>query len=134
MWCKSRLIPALEFFFYRILFPHLGQNFALIFTEDPQELHGDPLDKLCFGKSAGSGGGKTPGVEKAAAAEMIEGGCPGPGKVDPVTCDACDPIPGGIGLAIVEPEVRPLDILSSDFLSSKITLTDRNSNEEYDTT
>jgi len=52
----------------------LGQNFALDFTEDPQELHEDPLDKLCFGMSAGSGGGKTPGVEKAAAAEIMDGG------------------------------------------------------------
>jgi len=133
MWCKSRLIPSLEFFYW-ILFPHLGQNFALIFTKEPQELQDNPLDKFCFGKRDLSGGGKTPGVEKTAAAEMIEGGVPGPGKVDAVTCDVCCPIPGGIGLAIVEPEVRPLDILSRDFFSSKITLTDRNSNEEYDTT
>ena len=109
----------------------MGQNFALDFTGEPHELHDDPLDELCFGMSAGSGGGKTPGVEKAAAADIIDGGWPSPGKVDAITC--C-PIPGGIGLAIVEPEVRPLDILSRDFFSSKITLTDRNSNEEYDTT
>ena len=47
---------------------------ALAFTADPQELHVGPLDELCFGISAGSGGGKTPGVEKAAAAEIIDGG------------------------------------------------------------
>ena len=39
------------------------------------------------------------------------------------------------GLAIVEPpEARPPAILSSDFFSSKITLTDKNSSDEYDTT
>ena len=111
----------------------MGQNFALDFTEDPQELHVGPLEEPCFGINAGSGGGKTPGVEKAAAAEIIDGGCPSPGRVA-ATCDDCCPIPGGIGLAIVEPEVRPLDILSSDFFNSNITLTDRNSNDEYDTT
>ena len=109
----------------------MGQNFALDFTGEPQELQDGPLDELCLGMSAGSGGGKTPGVEKAAAADIIDGGCPGPGKVDAVTCW---PIPGDIGLAMVEPEVRLPDILSRDFFSSKITLTDRNSNEEYDTT
>jgi len=109
----------------------LGQNFALDFTGDPQELQDGLPDELCLGMSAGSGGGKTPGVEKAAAADIIDGGCPGPGKV---AADTCWPIPGGIGLAMVEPEVLPLDILSRDFFSSKITLTDRNSNEEYETT
>ena len=52
----------------------MGQNFALAFTEDPHELHIGPPSELCFGMSVGSGGGKTPGVEKAAAAEIIDGG------------------------------------------------------------
>ena len=108
----------------------MEQNFALGFAVDPQELQVEPDEELCFGKRAGSGGGKTPGVEKAAAADTIDGGCPSPGKVVAVTCDAWDPIPGGIGLTIVEPEVRPLDILSKDFFSSKITFTDKNSSEE----
>src|SRR5574340_93518 len=122
MWCKPRL-DSIRIFCY-ILFPHLGQNLALVFRAEPQELQTGPLE-LCFGKSDGSGRGSSPGVEKAAAAEIIDGGWPGPGNVDAVTCDACGPIPGGIGLAIVEPpEVRPPAILSSDFFNSKITLTD----------
>lgn len=122
--------PRLDY----ILFPHLEQNFALDFRADPHEPQTGPLG-LCFGNNAGSGRGSSPGVEKAADAETIEGGCPIPGSVDAVICDGGGPIPGGIGLAIVEPPAaRPPAILSSDFFSSKITLTDKNSNDEYDTT
>ena len=77
---------SIRIFFFQILFPHLGQNFALDFTGVPQELQDGPPDEPCLGISAGSGGGRTPGVEKAAAADIIDGGCPEPGKVDAVTC------------------------------------------------
>jgi hypothetical protein len=59
----------------------LEQNLALGFTAEPQELQTGPLGAL-FGNSAGSGLGSSPGVENAAAADMIDGGCPGPGKVE----------------------------------------------------
>ena len=69
MWCKPRLVS--EFFY--ILFPHLEQNLALAFRAEPQELQTGPPE-LCFGKREGSGLGSSPGVEKAAAADMIDGG------------------------------------------------------------
>lgn len=49
------------------------QNLAVAFTLEPQELHVGPTEDP-FGNRDGSGGGSTPGVEKAAAAEMIDGG------------------------------------------------------------
>jgi hypothetical protein len=58
----------------------LGQNLALGFTEELQELHTGPLE--LFGINAGSGRGSSPGVENAAAADIIDGGCPGPGNVE----------------------------------------------------
>ena len=64
----------------------MEQNFALAFRANPQELQTGL--ELCFGNNDGSGLGSSPGVEKAAAAEMIDGGCPGPDKVDAVTCVA----------------------------------------------
>ena len=73
-------------FYQDILFPHLEQNLALTFRADPQALQTGPLG-LC-GMSAGSGRGSSPGVENAAAADIIEGGCPGPGNVEAAICDA----------------------------------------------
>ena len=52
---------------------------------DPQELQVGPITGFSFGSRAGSGGGKTPGVEKADAAEMTDGGRPAPGSVAAVT-------------------------------------------------
>lgn len=49
------------------------QNLAVAFTWEPQELHIGPVEDP-FGRRDGSGGGRTPGVEKAAAAETIDGG------------------------------------------------------------
>jgi hypothetical protein len=57
----------------------------VVLTGEPHELQLGPLADISFGKRAGSGGGRTPGVEKADGAEMIDGGRPSPGKVAAVT-------------------------------------------------
>lgn len=65
----------------------MEQNLALDFRADPQALQTEPLG-LCCGKSAGSGRGSSPGDENAAAADMIDGGCPDPDSVAVAICDA----------------------------------------------
>ena len=61
------------------------QNLDVGLTGEPQEPHTGPVCCASFGKRDGSGVGRTPGVENAEDAEIIDGGRPAPGSVAAVT-------------------------------------------------